>query len=104
MKGPRSLTFNLIALPFERFITSIQVISGSVRCAAVRPLLEYVSPLAVGRPSNPGPYQLAVPRIVMTWGREQGLMKLRTRSFCLVVTCWAGANNTKRTAARSRGQ
>ena len=33
--GPRSLTFTTTRLPFTRFVTSTQVGSGSVVCAAV---------------------------------------------------------------------
>jgi hypothetical protein len=54
-KGPRSLTRTSTERPFSMFTTRRQVPKGSFLWAAVSFLGSNFSPLAVGRPANPGP-------------------------------------------------
>lgn len=50
IKGPRSFTLTTTDLPFAMWVTRIIVPRGSSRCAADKPFMSYISPLAVGRP------------------------------------------------------
>ena len=57
--GPRSLTRQLTERPFA--LTCSTVPSGSSLLAQVNRSGSYAAPLAVGEPTNPGPYQDAWP-------------------------------------------
>ncbi len=50
LKGPRSLIRTITAVRLSTFVTRTVVPKGSVRCAAVRSNMLYLSPLAVSRP------------------------------------------------------
>jgi hypothetical protein len=50
--------------PFRLFTTRTRVPKGSVLCAAVSACVLNLSPFAVRRPWNPGPYQEARPERV----------------------------------------
>jgi hypothetical protein len=60
--GPRSLIRQLTARPLAETRTTVP--SGSSLLAQVNRSGSYDAPLAVDRPTNPGPYQDAVPAIV----------------------------------------
>ena len=74
MNGPRSVMRTSTAFPLERFVTSIHVLKGRVRCAAVSRSMSKISPEEVRRPLYGLPYQLAIPVSVhpMRAGREGG--------------------------------
>jgi hypothetical protein len=56
------LIVTIAVAPFSTFLTCTRVPKGRLRWAAVIEVRRYRSPLAVRRPSNPGPYQEAMPR------------------------------------------
>jgi hypothetical protein len=60
-KGPRSLTRTFTCRLFWVLVTVRIVPKGRVRWAAVNWVESKISPEAVGRPSNSGPYQEAIP-------------------------------------------
>jgi len=59
--GPRSLILTTTDRPLARFVTRTRLPRGSVVWAAVSAPPSNVSPLAVRRCSNPGPYHEATP-------------------------------------------
>ena len=59
--GPRSFTFNVIPIPFSKFVTRTSDGIGSVLCAAVNFVSSKISPFAVLPPENDGPYHDAIP-------------------------------------------
>ena len=63
MKGPQSLTRTLTERPFARLVTLTSEPSGTALEAAVSSRARNRSPLAVLRPSTPGPYHDATPVI-----------------------------------------
>src|ERR1700680_976742 len=61
MKGPRSLIRTTWLWPVLGFVTRSREPNGSQGWAAVAANMSYTWPLAVVRPSNSPPYQLATP-------------------------------------------
>src|SRR6266852_5306976 len=83
--------------PLCGFTTRTREPNGRCGCAAVNASLSKISPLAVLRPLNPGPYQLALPtQALIAFG---GWLKCATRGASI-----AGAMRKSKGTQRSAAQ
>src|SRR5690606_37418201 len=91
LNGPRSLMRTTTERPLSSLTTRTRVLKGSVLCAAVSWLGSKISPLAVRRPANPGPYHDAIPRSTSALGRAAAVVFERGRAALPVVLAGAKA-------------